>query len=77
MTNEEIIAMEMIQENIRKWGKRMNRKTVKEWEIEKGIVLRENKVNNKITEKQFQKKIKSEYIKCKTEKGLLYISEIK
>lgn len=34
----------------------MNRKTVKEWEIEKGIVLRENKVNNKITEKQFQKK---------------------
>ena len=55
----------------------MNRKIVKEWEIEKGIVLRENKANNKITEKQFQKKIKSEYIKCKTEKGLLYMSELK
>ena len=55
----------------------MNRKTVKEWEIEKGIVLRENKANNKITEKQFQRKVRSEYIKCKTEKVLLYMSELK
>lgn len=55
----------------------MNRKTIKDWELEKGVVLRENKNNDKITEKQFQKKIKSEYVKCKTEKGLLYMSEIK
>lgn len=55
----------------------MNRKIIKDWELEKGVVLRENKNNDKITEKQFQKKIKSEYVKCKTEKGLLYMSEIK
>lgn len=55
----------------------MNRKPVQDWEVEKGIVLRENRNNNKITEKQFQKRIKSEYIKCKTEKGLIYLKEIK
>lgn len=55
----------------------MNRKTIKEWETEKGVILKENRNNNKITEKQFQRKIKSEYIKCKTDKGLLYMSEIK
>lgn len=55
----------------------MNRKPVKDWELEKGLILRENKKNNKITEKQFQRRIKREYIKCKTTKGLLYMSEIK
>lgn len=54
----------------------MNRKTIKDWELEKGVILRENKGNNKITEKQYQRRIKSEYIKCKTEKGLLYMSEL-
>lgn len=55
----------------------MNRKTIKDWELEKGIILRENKNNNKITEKQFQKKIKHEYVKCKTLKGMMYMSEIR
>ena len=49
----------------------MNRKPVKDWELEKGVILKENRNNNKITEKQFKKRIKNEYIKCKIEKGLL------
>lgn len=55
----------------------MNRKPIKDWELEKGVTLMENKNNNKITEKQFQKRIKHEYIKCKTLKGMIYMSEIK
>ena len=50
------------------------RKKIKDWELETGVVLRENKNNNKITEKQFQIRIKHEYIKCKTQKGLMYLS---
>ena len=50
------------------------RKRIKDWELETGITLRENKSNNKITEKQFKRKIKHEYIICKTNKGLMYLS---
>ena len=50
------------------------RKRIKDWELETGVVLRENKNNNKITEKQFKKRIKHEYIICKTLKGLMYLS---
>ena len=50
------------------------RKRIKDWELEAGIVLRENRTNNKITEKQFKKRIKAEYIICKTLKGLMYLS---
>ena len=49
-------------------------KTLKEWEVETGVVLRENRKHDKLTEKQFQKRIKHEYIKCKTIKGLIYLS---
>ena len=55
----------------------MNRKPIKDWELEKGVTLRENKNNNIITEKQFQRRIKKEYVKCKTLKGMIYMSEIK
>ncbi len=55
----------------------MNKRTIKEWETETGVVLRENRNSDKITEKQFKRRIKSEYVKCKTEKGLLYMNEIK
>lgn len=54
----------------------MNRKTVKQWELEKGVTLKENKDNNRITEKQFRRKIKSGYIECKTEKGLNYLKNL-
>ena len=50
------------------------RKRIKDWELETGIVLRENRTNNKITEKQFKRRIKHEYIICKTLKGLMYLS---
>ena len=50
------------------------RKRIKDWELETGIVLKENKTNNKITEKQFKRRIKTEYIICKTNKGLMYLS---
>lgn len=50
------------------------RKRIKDWELETGVVLRENKNNNKITEKQFKRRIKHEYIICKTLKGLMYLS---
>ena len=49
-------------------------KALKEWEVETGVVLRENRQCGKITEKQFKRRIKSEYIKCKTIKGLIYLS---
>ena len=49
-------------------------KRIKDWELETGVILKENKNNNKITEKQFKRKIKTEYISCKTEKGLAYLS---
>ena len=49
-------------------------KTLKEWETETGIILRNNRQGGKITEKQFKKRIKHEYIICKTLKGLRYLS---
>ena len=51
-------------------------KTLKEWETETGVVLRENRKHDKLTEKQFKRRIKSEYIKCKTAKRLTYLSNI-
>lgn len=49
-------------------------KTLKEWEIETGVTLRENKKCGMLTERQFKRRIKNEYIKCKTLKGLRYLS---
>ena len=49
-------------------------KTLKEWETETGVILKENRNCGMLTEKQFKRRIKSEYIKCKTLKGLRYLS---
>lgn len=51
-------------------------KTLKEWETETGVILRNNRKCSKMTEKQFKRRIKSEYIKCKTAKGLAYLRNI-
>lgn len=50
-------------------------KTLKEWEIETGIILRGNRQCGMLTERQFKRRIKSEYIKCNTLKGLRYLSD--
>ena len=55
----------------------MNRKKIKEWELEKGVEL---KVKNKevfITEKQFQKLINTKNILVRTEKGREYLETMK
>lgn len=51
-------------------------KTLKEWETETGVALRNNRNCGMLTEKQFKRRIKSEYIKCSTLKGLRYLSNI-
>lgn len=54
-----------------------NRKTLKEWEEEKGVKIRRRKhKNNDFNEKEYKKLIRTEYIICKTEKGLKYLQEI-
>ena len=55
----------------------MNRKKLKEWELEKGVEL---KVKNKevfITERQFQKLINTKNILVRTEKGREYLETMK
>lgn len=54
----------------------MNRKTLKEWELEKGVRVKSNKKPGKYTEKQLKRLIKSNYIIIKTEKGLEYLENI-
>lgn len=54
-----------------------NRKALKEWEEEKGVKIRRRKhKNNDFTEKEYKRLIQTEYIICKTEKGLEYLKEI-
>lgn len=54
-----------------------NRKMLKEWEDEKGVKIRRRKhKNNNFTEKEYKRIIQSEYIICKTEKGLEYLQGI-
>ncbi len=54
----------------------MNRKTLNEWEFEKGIIVKTKKKTEKYTEKQFKKLISTTQIVVKTEKGLEYLQEI-
>lgn len=54
----------------------MNRKSLNEWELEKGIKVKTKKRTIKYTEKQLKKIIKTNQIKVKTEKGLEYIEEL-
>lgn len=60
-----------------------NRKTIKEWEEETGIKVKDtrgfsgkkNKRHNyTYTEKEFRKGVRSGEIKCKTEKGLEFLN---
>ena len=54
----------------------MNRKTLKDWEMEKGIRIKTKKKTGSYTEKQFKKMINSGYIIIKTEKGLEYLENM-
>lgn len=57
----------------------MNTKTIKDWELEKGIEIKDKSIKRerKCKEKYFKKLIKTSYISVKTEKGLEYLNEIK
>lgn len=53
-----------------------NKKSLIEWETEKGIELRKRKwKNNEYTERQFKNLLRKNYIIIKTEKGLNYYQE--
>ena len=54
----------------------MNRKSLKVWELEKGITVKSKKKSGTYTEKQLKRLIKSSYIVTKTEKGLEYLANI-
>lgn len=54
----------------------MNRKTLNEWELEKGIEVKTKKRTLKYTEKQLKKLINTNQIVVKTEKGLEYLQEL-
>ncbi len=54
----------------------MNRKTLNEWELEKGIKVKTQKRTLKYTEKQLKKLIYTNEITIKTEKGLNYLREL-
>ena len=54
----------------------MNRKSLNEWELEKGIQIKTNKRLGKYTEKQLKNMIKTNQIVVKTNKGLEYLQEI-
>ncbi len=54
----------------------MNRKPLKDWELEKGIKIRTNKKAETYTEKQFKNLINTNYIVTKTKKGLEYLEKI-
>lgn len=53
-----------------------NRKSLKDWEMEKGVIIRNRKYNqDELTEKQYKNLVKTKNIKVKTEKGLQYLEE--
>ena len=53
-----------------------NRKNLKDWEMDKGVIIRNRKYNqDELTEKQYKNLIKTKNIKVKTEKGLQYLEE--
>lgn len=53
-----------------------NRKSLKDWEMEKGVIIRNRKYNqDELTEKQYKNLVKTKNIKIKTEKGLQYLEE--
>ena len=54
----------------------MNKKTLKQLEIEKGIIVKQKDKSKKYNEKQFNKLLKSANTIIKTDKGLKYYREI-
>ena len=54
----------------------MNKKALKDWELELGIKIKDKKRNDRYSEKQFKKIINSNYITIKTEKGLEYLKNM-
>jgi len=54
----------------------MNRKSLNEWELEKGLKVKTKKRDTTYTEKQLKTLIKTTQIRVKTDKGLEYIQEI-
>lgn len=51
------------------------RKTIKDWELEKGITVKTKDKCKTCNDRQYKKLIKSNYIVTKTEKGLKYLKE--
>lgn len=51
------------------------KKTLKDWELEKGIKVKTRDKSKTYNERQYKKLIKSNYIVTKTEKGLEYLKE--
>ena len=51
------------------------KKTLKDWELEKGITVKTRDKSKTYNERQYKKLIKSNYIVIKTEKGLEYLKE--
>lgn len=53
-----------------------SRKPLAEWEIDKGVLLRQRKFKYKtFTEREYKNLIRKNYIIIKTQKGLQYLEE--
>lgn len=55
----------------------MSRKTLKEFELEVGIEIKNKHKDYRYSKDELKKLIKTNYITVKTEKGLEYISDYK
>lgn len=51
-------------------------KMLKDWELEKGVEIKERRKDKLISEKEYKRKIKSNYIVVKTHKGLEYLESL-
>lgn len=51
------------------------RKTLKDWELEKGIIVKTKNKCKICNERQYKKLIRRNYIVTKTEKGLEYLNQ--
>lgn len=53
------------------------RKMLKDWELEKGVEIKEKRKDKLISEKEYKRNIKSNYIVVKTRKGADYLETLK
>ena len=51
-------------------------KMLKDWELEKGVEIKERRKDKLISEKEYKRKIKSNYIVVKRHKGLEYLESL-